>query len=82
VLPGDAGGIAAALTVSDRRGISRPTVEALRATGLAHILAISGLHMALAAGLLYVGLRLIMAGISDLWLKAGRSRSSPLPVRW
>jgi competence protein ComEC len=66
VLPGDAGGIAAALTVSDRRGISKPTVEALRATGLAHILAISGLHMALAAGLLYVGLRLIMAGFPAL----------------
>lgn len=61
VLPGDSGGIAAALSVSDRRGITRSTVEALRATGLAHILAISGLHMALAAGLLYVGLRLIMA---------------------
>ncbi|WP_394689658.1 ComEC/Rec2 family competence protein [Hoeflea sp.] len=66
VLPGDAGGIAAALTVSDRRGITKPTVEALRATGLAHILAISGLHMALAAGLLYVGLRLIMAGFPAL----------------
>ena len=50
VLPGDAGGIAAALAVSDRRGISEATVDALRATGLAHILAISGLHMALAAG--------------------------------
>jgi competence protein ComEC len=66
VLPGDAGGIAAALTVSDRRGITEPTVEALRATGLAHILAISGLHMALAAGILYVGLRLIMAGFPIL----------------
>lgn len=61
VLSGDPGGIAAALAVSDRRGISEATVEALRATGLAHILAISGLHMALASGLLYVGLRLLMA---------------------
>lgn len=61
VLSGDAGGIAAALAVSDRRGITEATVEALRATGLAHILAISGLHMALASGLLYVGLRLLMA---------------------
>ncbi|WP_422369955.1 ComEC/Rec2 family competence protein [Hoeflea sp.] len=61
VLSGDAGGIAAALAVSDRRGISEATVEALRATGLAHILAISGLHMALASGLLFVGLRLLMA---------------------
>lgn len=57
VLPGDPGGIAAALAVSDRRGISKPVQDALRATGLAHILAISGLHMALAAGTLYIGLR-------------------------
>lgn len=57
VLPGDPGGIAAALAVSDRRGISRPVVDALRATGLAHILAISGLHMALAAGTLYIVIR-------------------------
>lgn len=57
VLPGDPGGIAAALAVSDRRGISEATVEALRATGLAHILAISGLHMALAAGTLFLVIR-------------------------
>ncbi|MEM5473062.1 ComEC/Rec2 family competence protein [Hoeflea sp. AS60] len=61
VLPGDPGGIAAALAVSDRRGISKPTVDALRATGLAHILAISGLHMALAAGTLYIGIRKSLA---------------------
>lgn len=66
VLPGDPGGIAAALAVSDRRGITATTVEALRATGLAHILAISGLHMALAAGTLYVGLRLALAGFPAL----------------
>lgn len=57
ILPGDPGGIAAALAVSDRRGISQPAVDALRATGLAHILAISGLHMALAAGTLFVVIR-------------------------
>ena len=61
VLSGDAGGIAAALTVSDRSGISDETVDALRATGLAHILAISGLHMALAAGTLYVTFRRLLA---------------------
>lgn len=61
VVPGDAGGVAAALTVSDRRGISEPVAEALRATGLAHVLSISGLHMALAAGLSFVGLRRAMA---------------------
>ena len=63
VLPGDAGGIAAALAVSDRRGISDATVDALRATGLAHILAISGLHMALAAGTLYLLIRKLLAAV-------------------
>ncbi|MBU4529640.1 MAG: ComEC family competence protein [Hoeflea sp.] len=61
VLPGDPGGIAATLAVSDRRGISEAAVDSLRATGLAHILAISGLHMALAAGTLYMLIRTALA---------------------
>ncbi|MBA69070.1 MAG: hypothetical protein CML30_09370 [Rhizobiales bacterium] len=61
VVAGDPGALIAALTVSDRRGISEATVETLRATGLAHILAISGLHMALAAGTFFLGLRKIAA---------------------
>ncbi|TDH36190.1 ComEC family competence protein [Pseudohoeflea suaedae] len=60
-VPGDPGALIAALTVSDRRGISEATVETLRATGLAHILAISGLHMALAAGTFFLGLRKLAA---------------------
>lgn len=46
----DASGLAAALLVGDRSGISRESEEVLRQAGLAHILAISGLHMALFAG--------------------------------
>ena len=46
-LPGESGNLAAALIVGDRSGISEETSEALRQSGLAHILAISGLHMAL-----------------------------------
>lgn len=61
VVAGDAGALIAALTVSDRRGISEQTVDDLRATGLAHILAISGLHMALAAGTFFFVLRKIGA---------------------
>ncbi len=61
VVGGDPGALIAALTVSDRRGISEATVETLRATGLAHILAISGLHMALAAGTFFLGLRKLTA---------------------
>ena len=42
-----AGGIAAALVVGDRRFISEPVYAVFRASGLAHLLAISGLHMGL-----------------------------------
>lgn len=57
VLPGDVGAFASALTVADRRAMSPASVEALRASGLAHVLAISGLHMALVAGTVFFALR-------------------------
>ncbi|MCC6920985.1 MAG: ComEC/Rec2 family competence protein [Alphaproteobacteria bacterium] len=47
VLPGSAGAIAAALTVGDRSEISESDQEALRDSSLAHVLSISGLHMAI-----------------------------------
>lgn len=46
-------GLQAALITGLRHGISKDHVDALRASGLAHILAISGLHMALFAGSFY-----------------------------
>jgi competence protein ComEC len=61
VIGGDAGAVAAAMTVSDRRAISEETDEAFRITGLAHILSISGLHMSLAAGIMFQGLRYALA---------------------
>ncbi|MCR9255014.1 MAG: ComEC family competence protein [Alphaproteobacteria bacterium] len=44
---GAGGAVAAALLVGDRAGIPRADLEVIRASGLAHLLAISGLHMAL-----------------------------------
>ncbi|GLQ39216.1 transporter [Rhizobium albus] len=70
VIPGDAGAVAAAMTVSDRRAISEETNEAFRITGLAHILSISGLHMSLAAALMFTGLRLgfaLVPGAAQAW---------------
>ena len=46
-LDGQAGHVAVALVTGDRSGLSEQTQESLRRSGLAHILAISGLHMAL-----------------------------------
>lgn len=60
-IAGDAGAIAAALVTAEQRAISDETVEALRQAGLAHVLAISGLNMVLAAGTFLVGARMVMA---------------------
>lgn len=46
-LPGSTGSIAASLITGDRGGISEDDQTALRDAGLAHVLAISGLNMAL-----------------------------------
>lgn len=56
-LPGDPGAFAAQIITGERRSMSQEATEALRLSGLAHISAISGLNMALAAGIFFVGLR-------------------------
>ena len=58
---GTEGAVAAALTVGDRSGIPAEARDALRDSGLAHLLAISGLHVGLLAGLVYWVVRLALA---------------------
>ncbi len=59
--PGQAGAIAAALLVGERSGISNEAKDDLRIAGLAHILAISGLHMMLIGGTAFFFLRALLA---------------------
>lgn len=69
-VPGDAGAFAAAIVTDERRAISEETTEALRVSGLAHIIAISGLNMALAAGIFFVGVRTVLGlfmGFAQTW---------------
>ena len=56
------GGIAAALMVGDRRFISEQTYEKFQRSGLAHLLAISGLHM----GLLCFGVIAALRALASL----------------
>lgn len=65
VLPGDTGAFAASMVTDDRRAISKETTEALRLAGLTHIVAISGLNMALAAGIFFVGIRALLSLSQD-----------------
>lgn len=56
-----AAALAVALITGDRSRIPPDVTEALRTAGLAHILAISGLHMALFAGSVFFVLRALLA---------------------
>lgn len=56
-LPGETGGFVAAILTGDRSGVGTQTTEALRQSNLAHLLAISGLHMGLLTGVVYGALR-------------------------
>lgn len=68
-LGGREGALLVALVTGDRSAIPEATVEALRDAGLSHVLAISGLHMAVVAGTVFWALRLALAGIPALALR-------------
>ncbi len=65
----DAGPVAAALVTGVRGAIDGSVRDAFRHSGLAHMLAISGLHMALFAGSVYALLRLLAALLPGLVLR-------------
>ena len=67
-LPGETGAIAAALVTGERGGISEATNEAYRASGLYHVLSISGLHMTIFAGAVFWLARLLLAAVPALAL--------------
>jgi competence protein ComEC len=58
-IAGGAGGIAAAFATGDQGGISQEDADAMRASGLAHLLSVSGLHLSAVVGaVMFVTLRL------------------------
>lgn len=54
-------GLAKALLIGDRQDVPKTTIQSIREAGLAHLLAISGLHIAMVAGLFFVVLRKALA---------------------
>lgn len=68
-LPGESGAIAAALMTGDRSAISQESLDFMRDSGLAHLLAISGLHLGLVATTLFFGLRALLALSEHLTLR-------------
>lgn len=57
------GPVAAALMVGEQRAIPDDIYEAMRVSGLVHILSISGTHLSLAAGIMFFATRLLLAAI-------------------
>ncbi len=66
---GEAGALAAALITGKRGLIGSETNENLRAAGLYHIVSISGLHMVLAAGLVFWSVRAGLALVPGIALR-------------
>lgn len=68
-MPGEAGAFAAAVITGDRGGMGQATLADLRASNLAHLLAISGLHMGLLTGFVFAALRYLMSLFPALVLR-------------
>ncbi len=60
-MPGETGAFAAAIMTGDRSAMGKETLGHLRASNLAHLLAISGLHMGLLTGFIFASVRSLLA---------------------
>ena len=68
-VPGASGAVAAALMTGDRGAIPEAALDAMRDSGLAHLLAISGLHIGMVAGIVFFACRGLLALIEPLALR-------------
>ncbi|MEM9782925.1 MAG: ComEC/Rec2 family competence protein, partial [Pseudomonadota bacterium] len=77
-LTGAEGAFAAAILVGDRSAIDERDAEALRVSTLAHLLAISGLHMGLLCGLVFVATRFTLTLAAPLlpWLPGKKAAAA------
>ena len=74
VLPEEPGAFAAAIMTGDRAGMGQDTLKALRVSNLAHLLAISGLHMGLLAGFVFGVFRIGLALVPWIALRLNTKR--------
>ncbi len=68
-LPGETGAIANALITGERGAISDETNNVYRDSGLLHMLSISGLHMAIMAGAVFLFVRSLLAAVPSIALR-------------
>ncbi len=77
-LPERTSGFAAAIMTGDRSGIKQEHVIALRRSNLAHLLAISGLHMGLLVGVIFAALRWVLISLPIFILRSKAKKIAAL----
>jgi competence protein ComEC len=75
---GPGGGLVAALSLGDRAGLSPEARDALATLGLSHLIAVSGLHLALIAALAYAVARLALSRLAFLVVRSDARRQAIL----
>lgn len=78
ILGPEEGGLAAAMVTGHETFIPKTQVDALRAAGLAHIISISGLHMAIVGGFAFAAARLAVAAWPWLALRVSGKKVAAL----
>lgn len=84
-IAGDAGAFASGVMTGDRAGLSREAVEALRASSLAHLLAISGMNMAFLTAFVFAFIRTGIALVPVIALRVNAKKIAAvfgLGVAW
>lgn len=71
-------GMAMALIVGNQRALSADDVRAMQDSGLAHLTSISGLHIGLAAGIFFFGLRALLALLPPIALRFDIKKAAAL----
>jgi competence protein ComEC len=68
-IPGAEGAVAAALLTGSQAAIPAAEIAAMRDSGLAHLLSVSGLHMAIVMGVVFMLVRAALAAVPFLALR-------------
>ncbi len=74
----ESGAVAAALLTGQRGYIAENVLQIMRDAGIAHLLAISGLHIGLVAGIVFAAVRLACAAVPAVGLRLNGKKAAAL----
>lgn len=78
LLPGETGAFAAAIMTGDRSGMGQGALQDLRSSNLAHLLAISGLHMGLLTGFVFAAMRYALVAVPWIGLRLAVKKTAAM----